>query len=110
MTHREGFALPSNVPHIMRRIRACESEIPAQVVLEHFANGIAAQEYAAGVEAGMKSAVEVARPRKEPAYAWECNECGSQEYTMAVSEIDVQRLGCGNCGGDEWHKAVKEQS
>ena len=38
-------------------------------------------------------------------YAWECNECGSQEYTMALSEADVQRLGCGKCGGDEWHKA-----
>ena len=20
-------------------------------------------------------------------YAWECNDCGSQEYTMAVSEV-----------------------
>ena len=39
-------------------------------------------------------------------YSWECNECGSQEYTMSVSEDDVHNLGCGNCGGDEWHKAV----
>ena len=39
-------------------------------------------------------------------YAWECNECGAQEYTMCVSEDDVHQLGCGNCGGDEWHKAV----
>lgn len=38
-------------------------------------------------------------------YCWECNECGSQEYTMAVSETDVQELGCGGCGSDEWHKA-----
>ena len=36
---------------------------------------------------------------------WECNECGSQEYTLSVSEIDVQKLGCGDCGSSEWHKA-----
>lgn len=38
-------------------------------------------------------------------YAWECNECGSQSYTMAISEVDIQALGCGKCGSDEWHKA-----
>jgi len=37
-------------------------------------------------------------------YAWECNQCGAQEYTMCVSETDVHELGCGSCGGDEWHK------
>lgn len=41
-------------------------------------------------------------------YAWECNECGSQEYTMSISESDVQELGCGNCGQSEWHKAEVE--
>ena len=35
---------------------------------------------------------------------WVCNECGSPEYTSCVSEADIQELGCGNCGGDEWHK------
>ena len=40
----------------------------------------------------------------EPAYSWECNECGAQEYTMAVSENDIHRLACGRCGSDEWHK------
>ena len=49
--------------------------------------------------------VREAMGEKAKEYAWECNECGSQEYTMAVSESDVQSLGCGNCGGDEWHKA-----
>ena len=39
-------------------------------------------------------------------YAWECNECGSQEYTMAFSEADVNQLGCGRCGSSEWHKEV----
>lgn len=41
-------------------------------------------------------------PKKE--YAWKCNECGSQEYTMALSEADVHQLGCGRCGSSEWHK------
>lgn len=44
----------------------------------------------------------------KPSMVWECNECGSQEYTMCVSETDVQQLGCGNCGGDEWHKAEEK--
>jgi hypothetical protein len=29
--------LPTNVAHVTRRIRRCESDVPAQVVLEHFA-------------------------------------------------------------------------
>lgn len=39
-------------------------------------------------------------------YAWECNQCGFQEYAMVVSEDDVHELGCSHCGGDEWHKEV----
>lgn len=38
---------------------------------------------------------------------WECNECGSQEYTMGVSETDVQNLSCGSCGACEWHVALE---
>ena len=38
-------------------------------------------------------------------YAWECNECGAQEYSMSVSEHNVHELGCGKCGSSEWHKA-----
>ena len=38
-------------------------------------------------------------------YAWECNECGAQEYKMGVSEDDVHILGCSRCGCNEWHKA-----
>jgi hypothetical protein len=49
---------------------------------------------------------ERVNPKTKQEYAWECNECGAQEYTMCVSEDDVNRLGCGNCGGDEWHKAA----
>lgn len=43
--------------------------------------------------------------KEKPKYCWECNECGSQEYTMCVSESDVHELGCGHCGSSEWHKA-----
>jgi hypothetical protein len=45
----------------------------------------------------------------KPKFLWECNECGSQEYTMSVSCDDVQDLGCGNCGGNEWHKAEEKE-
>lgn len=32
--------LPSNLLHVMRRIRRCENETAAQLVLEHFAREI----------------------------------------------------------------------
>lgn len=53
-----------------------------------------------------KYAQPVLETPREVKYVWECNECGSQEYTMAVSEDDVHCLGCSKCGGDEWHKEV----
>ena len=34
---------------------------------------------------------------------WVCNGCNSLEYTLSVSEDDIQQLGCVNCGGDEFH-------
>jgi len=37
------------------------------------------------------------------AVGWVCNSCNSLEYTLSVSEDDIQQLGCGNCGGDEFH-------
>lgn len=61
--------------------------------------------FEAGWEAALAAVKAGEVALKPPEYAWECNECGSQEYTMCVSEDDVNRLGCGNCGGDEWHKA-----
>ncbi len=42
-------------------------------------------------------------------FCWECIECGSQEYTLAVSETDVQDLGCSSCGSSEWAKREKKQ-
>ena len=38
-----------------------------------------------------------------PTVGWVCNNCNSLEYTLSVSEDDIQHLGCGNCGGDEFH-------
>lgn len=37
------------------------------------------------------------------AVGWVCNSCNSLEYSLSVSEEDVQILGCGSCGGDEFH-------
>jgi hypothetical protein len=37
------------------------------------------------------------------AVGWVCNSCNSLEYTLSVSEDDIQQLGCGSCGGDEFH-------
>jgi DNA-directed RNA polymerase subunit RPC12/RpoP len=39
--------------------------------------------------------------------AWECNECGSHEFSGAVSEEDIEdeQLSCTSCGGREFHWA-----
>ena len=37
---------------------------------------------------------------------WECNECGSQEFTLGISEYDLEKLGCTGCGSNEFHKAA----
>lgn len=42
------------------------------------------------------------------AVGWVCNSCNSLEYTLSVSEDDIQQLGCGNCGGDEFHVGNEE--
>lgn len=70
-------------------------QLEARIVIERNDNEMYARQ--------LRELRQKLEPPKE--YAWECNECGSQEYTMSVSEDDVQQLGCGNCGGDEWHKA-----
>ena len=50
-------------------------------------------------------------PQQVNDWRWVCNECGSPEYTSSVSEDDIQQLGCGNCGGCEWHKeTTKDRS
>jgi hypothetical protein len=39
-------------------------------------------------------------------WSWECNECGADELSSAVSEDDLQdeKHSCTNCGGFEFHK------
>lgn len=40
---------------------------------------------------------------------WECNSCGFQEYTDAISQDDIDRyLQCSNCGESEFHLADKK--
>ncbi len=40
-------------------------------------------------------------------WGWVCNECGSEEFTSAISESDLHYLACSGCGGDEFHKEFK---
>ncbi len=37
-------------------------------------------------------------------WSWQCNECGSNEFSSSVSEHDLESLSCTNCGGNEFHK------
>lgn len=39
---------------------------------------------------------------------WICNECNSGEYSESVSEEDIQKLQCSNCGCNEFHKGEQE--
>ncbi len=60
--------------------------------------------------AGMKFvqvAPALALPSTTDDKGWECNECGSKEYTGSVSEEDIEsgNLSCSSCGGCEFHWA-----
>ena len=44
--------------------------------------------------------------RGGPQNAWQCNECGSDEFTGAVSEQDLKDLTCTACGANEFHKVA----
>ena len=39
-------------------------------------------------------------------WSWQCNECGSDEFSSGVSEYDISddKLSCTNCGCTEFHK------
>ena len=39
-------------------------------------------------------------------YAWQCNSCGSNEFTDSVSEDDVNQMNCSNCGASEFHRVL----
>lgn len=43
---------------------------------------------------------------KDTDFAWVCNECGSQEFTSAAKENDLEYMSCSQCGCDEFHKEV----
>ena len=56
-----------------------------------------------------KKAAQAAQPAQEFNRTWVCNECGSQQFTSAICEADLDYLACSNCGGDEFHKEALEQ-
>ena len=35
---------------------------------------------------------------------WVCNECNSKEYESTISEQDIKKLQCSECGGNEFHR------
>ena len=77
--------MPSNIGHVMRRIRACESEVPAQLVLEH-----ALREYARAAIEQAAGAVPEGRSDKDFAiehaeYMAKAAEC----FMDAVNAEDV---------------------
>lgn len=41
-------------------------------------------------------------------HCWECNECGSREFTDSVSESDLEKLACTSCGCNEFHKVNQD--
>lgn len=40
-------------------------------------------------------------------WSWQCNECGSDEFSASVSEDDLESLSCTGCGGHEFHKVER---
>lgn len=41
---------------------------------------------------------------------WVCNECGAHEYNAnCISEDDLEHLGCGSCGGWDFHLETKAE-
>lgn len=52
---------------------------------------------------------KLAQPAQEFNRTWVCNECGSQQFTSAICEADLDYLACSNCGGNEFHKEALAQ-
>lgn len=82
-------------------------ELGADDLVISFANVASAMVLAERLQYVIGQMIAVPPPAKEKEYAWECNECGAQEYTMSVGQdvIDCGGLACGSCGCDEFHKA-----
>jgi len=51
----------------------------------------------------------LAQPEQEPNWAWTCNECGAQEFTLALCKADLDYLACSGCGSNEFHKEALAQ-
>lgn len=89
--------------------------VPADIskLVEYFANEESA-EGRRGDNDGLttvEAAIRLLRERRPvPAKregAWQCNECGSNEFTGSVSHDDACNMDCGQCGGDEFHWVLK---
>lgn len=60
------------------------------------------------LERSIRQALAAPAPQGERScetWCWECNECGSQEFTASVNEEDLDYCACSACGGVEFHKA-----
>jgi len=63
-----------------------------------------------GYQSKKKAAQDkLAQPEQEFNRTWVCNECGSQQFTSAICEADLDYLACSNCGGNEFHKEALAQ-
>ena len=51
----------------------------------------------------------LAQPEQEPNWAWICNECGAQEFTLALCKADLDYLASAGCGSNEFHKEALAQ-
>jgi len=89
--------LPSNTPHITRRIRACESEVPAQVVLEHAMRKYAEEQ----VAAARSQPVREPLPLMSEAFRTTVAYGPSEDYRMVFKFKDLDSL---HAADDEWRK------
>jgi len=83
-------------------LEALETE--RDIYREHDEDG--APEYI--LEAITAIKVALAQPAQETDWVWVCNECGSPEFTSALSEADLEYLACAGCG--VWVRRVKKES
>ena len=85
---------------ILDSINATEQEFACNKA-QHDLLGVRRREF---LNALCDMALRAAKPEHPVDYSWVCNECGSYEFTMAVSEDDLSALACSGCGCDEFHK------
>ena len=88
--------MPSNVAHVTRRIRRCESDVPAQLVLEHFA-----MEYARAILA-QAAPVTAPAPSASPALP-ERDTSKPAEQQGLFRKFDVCRTDGSDAPGGKHH-------